>query len=76
MQRERWLGKLENKYLIIILIIIFFIGFIVGFICGVQATIKQVVDIASRFIEIDYDTVQAALNQYNSHIKGCYPIQL
>jgi len=50
------------------------ISFCIGYFVGTFVTMKAVTDIASRFIDIDYDLVSQALGQYNNNIKSGYPI--
>ena len=46
--------------------------FALGLYLGVTSCINRVVDVAGRFIEIDYAAVHAALYQYQEMIGGCY----
>lgn len=60
--------------LMIILFILFF-GLIIGFFIGSISTMKAVAVMASRFVDVDYNTINAALHQYSNNINGCYPIK-
>ena len=61
-----------SKSPLLILIFIFIVGLILGFCIGVGTTIKAVADIASKFIDIDYQMVHQAIFQYKNHIGACY----
>lgn len=62
-----------DKRVVVIVILALLIGYAIGFFHGVSVTIQKVADIGSRFIDIDYEAVEAAIYQYENHISGCYP---
>lgn len=47
-------------------------GGIFGYMMGTYITLKAVVEVASQFIDIDYQMVEQAIGQYSSHIGKCY----
>jgi len=51
-------------------------SFIVGYILGTSITLYAVYDVASNFIDIDYDEVEKALFQYRNNIHDCYDNKL
>lgn len=60
-----------NKGLIVLGIIIFLTGLFIGYMLGVYTTIKAFVEVGSKFITIDYHTVEQALFQYKNNIGSC-----
>ena len=61
--------RLENKTSVIILLIItLLIGICIGYVIGYSCCVSDVVDIAQKFIEIDYQTVYDALTKYKTQI--------
>ncbi len=48
------------------------VGFGIGYFVGFATAIKALVEMASYFIDIDYDTVLKAVTQYDLNIKDCY----
>ena len=63
--------KDRNKIIVAGIIACLFF-FSLGLYLGVTSCINKVVDVGSRFIEIDYNAVYAALYQYQEMIGGCY----
>jgi len=51
-------------------------SFIAGYILGTSITLHAVYDVASNFIDIDYDEVEKALFQYRNNIDICYDNKL
>ena len=51
-----------------LLIFIGIVMFILGFYSGIAYTINRVVDVAVQFINVDKETVDAALFQYHSKL--------
>lgn len=63
------------RFAFIAVLLLFFFFFIVGYMAGTYVTIKAVVDVASRFVDIDYTLVKQALFQYNNNIGVGFPIK-
>ena len=63
--------KDRNKIIIAGIIACLFC-FALGLYIGVDSCITKVVNIASGFVEIDYNAVHSALYQFNERIGACY----
>ena len=62
------------KKLISVGIICLLIGLMIGFYAGSYVTIKAVASIGVGFL--DPVLIEKAINQYESNIKSCYPMNL
>jgi len=64
--------NIQRKKLVAVLLIGLLFGFITGYIIGFSVCTKTAAEIASYFIDVDYDEVYKALTQYRNNIGGCY----
>ena len=65
--------KKGYKTIIIVGIICLIVGLLIGFASGSYITLKAVVKVASGFINIDMEKVNAAIYQYENNIGACFP---
>ena len=62
----------HKKKAVILIMLGLFMGILIGFYLGVDVTIRKFARVASYFIDVDYEKVKMALQQYEHHIGACY----